>query len=68
MCAACDANNTHIYHTQEGPRLQLGEIASLYFREKINTNPACENIRFSDATRVDGILFIKQGGKGWRNK
>ena len=68
VCAACNANNTHIYHTQEGPRLQLGEIASLYFREKINTNPVCENIRFSDATRVDGILFIKQGGKGWRNK
>ena len=44
-CAARNTNNTHVYHTQEGPRLQLGEIACLYFREKSNTNPVCENIR-----------------------
>jgi len=44
VCAALNTNNTHVYHTQEGPRLQLGEIACLYFREKSNTNPVCENI------------------------
>lgn len=57
VCAACDANDTHVHNTKEGPRLQLGEIASLYFREKINTNPVCENIRFSGATRADGNII-----------
>ena len=56
-CAARNTNNTHVYHTQEGPRLQLGEIACLYFREKSNTNPVCENIRFSDATRAGGNII-----------
>ena len=30
-CAAPNTNNTHVYHTQEGPRLQLDEITCLYF-------------------------------------
>ena len=29
VCAACDANDTHVHNTKEGPRLQLGEIACL---------------------------------------
>ena len=53
-CAAHNTNNTHVYHTQEGPRLQLGKIACLYFGEKSNTNTVCENIRFSDAAPADG--------------